>query len=255
MRGRGRWRRRCGDTSWGEFLQTRADEFDHFMKTSGEWRDFLFTLAVRGVCGALMGMLVGFLLCAPVGRAGARRPLLVWIFGDESNPNKPYYWFGAWGLIGAAIAMLTTPKWQTPWHERTPINLVRWSNLPPESLDVSDVTTNPGASKKRVAIQIADESGVVRSYSSMDELPPDYREEFDAMEKSASQQGGQDHSISETSQAGDSMVSRTVQRRSFTQYRFMDESGVERVCDSLEEMPPELRDAVIAAKKGSETQR
>ena len=223
------------------------------MKKSGKWQDFLFTLAVRAICGVVMGMFVGFLLCAPVGRRGAKRPLVVWLFGDEANPNKPYYWFGGFGLIGAAIAMLTTPKWQTPWYKRTPINLAQGFNLPPDSLVVSDASIYSNDSQDKVHIQITDEFGHVHNYSSIDEVPQEYRKAIDSIGEKATSEDGKDHSTTEISQSGEAVITRTVEHRSSTQYKFMDESGVERVYHSLEEMSPELRDAVIAAKKESET--
>ena len=223
------------------------------MKTSGKWQDFLFTLAVRAICGVAMGMFVGFLLCAPVGRRGAKRPLVVWLFGDAANPNKPYYWFSGFGLIGAAIAMLTTPKWQTPWYKRTPINLAEGFGQAPDSLVVSDSSIYSIDSPERVHIQITDESGQVHDYSSVDELPQEYKKAIDAIAKKPSSQDGIDHSTTEVSQSGDAVITRTVEYRSATQYKFKDESGREHIYHSLEEMPPELRAAVIAAKQESKT--
>lgn len=223
------------------------------MKQSGKWQDFLFTLAVRAICGVVMGMFVGFLLCAPVGRRGAKRPLVVWLFGDAANPNKPYYWFSGFGLIGAAIAMLTTPRWQTPWYKRTPINLADGFSQPPDTMVVSDASIYSSDAPERVHIQITDESGQVHNYSSMDELPQEYRKAIESIEKKPSSKDGIDHSTTEVSQSGDIVMARTVEHRSSTQYKFKDESGREHLYHSLEEMPPELRDAVIAAKKEAKT--
>lgn len=224
------------------------------MKTSGKWPDFLFTLVVRATCGVVMGLFVGFLLCAPVGRKGAKRPLVVWLFGDAANPNKPYYWFGGFGLIGAAVAMLTTPKWQTPWYKRTPIKLAEGFSRSPDSLVVSDATIYSSDGQERVHIQVTDEFGQVHNYASVDELPLEYRAAIDAIRKQPPSKADPNHSTTEVSQSGDAVVTRTVEHRSSTQYKFKDESGRDYCYHSLEDMPPELRAAVIAAKNESKTQ-
>jgi hypothetical protein len=82
-----------------------------------KWPDFLFSLAVRFLCGAVIGAIASLLICAPLGRASARRPLLLRIFGDAAHPKRPYYWIGAWSLAGGIMAALTIPRWQTPWHK------------------------------------------------------------------------------------------------------------------------------------------
>ncbi len=91
-----------------------------------KWPDFLFTIAIRLICGAVLSALVGLLICAPINRHAARRPLLLWVFGDKDHPLRPYYWFGAWALGGAIVTVLTTPRWQTPWYRREPLNLSAW---------------------------------------------------------------------------------------------------------------------------------
>ena len=87
------------------------------MRKQSKWGDFLFAVAVRFVCGAVLGVLASILICAPISRYAARRPLLLWVFGDEAHPRRPYYWFGAWSLGGALIAVFRIPHWQTPWYK------------------------------------------------------------------------------------------------------------------------------------------
>lgn len=215
--------------------------------------DFLFTLAVRFICGAVLGALVGFLLCMPAGRGSRGGSILLLLVGDGTHPHRVYLWFIGWAIGGGIIGMLTTPKWQTPWYKRTPINLDQGFNSPPESLVVSDDFVHSNDSHKSVHIEITDESGRVHNYSSIDEVPLEYRKAIDSIGKQATSEDAKDHSTTEISESGDAVVVRTSHFRSSTQYKFKDESGVEHVYHSLEEMPPELRDAVIAAKKESST--
>ena len=81
-----------------------------------KWADFLFTLAVRFICGAVMGAAASFLVCVPP-RHGGRNSLLLWVVGDENHPHRFAYWVGICSLLGGIIGMLTTPRWQTPWYK------------------------------------------------------------------------------------------------------------------------------------------
>ena len=63
-----------------------------------------------------MGSIASILVCAPA-RSGGAHPLLLWIFGDEGHPKRPFYWIGGWALAGGIVAILTTPHWQTPWYK------------------------------------------------------------------------------------------------------------------------------------------
>lgn len=87
-----------------------------------KWADFLFTLAVRFIVGAVLGALASILICAPVGRKYSQHmgtnQLLLWVTGDAAHPHRFLYWVLAWSLGGAIIAMFTIPYWQTPWYKR-----------------------------------------------------------------------------------------------------------------------------------------
>ena len=84
------------------------------MKKS-KWPDFLFTLAVRFVCGLVLGGLV----CFPFGWRGILRAF------SHDNTHWPLIWLGVCGLAGGIIAVFTIPRWQTPWY--------RWDS---EALDL-----------------------------------------------------------------------------------------------------------------------
>jgi hypothetical protein len=81
-----------------------------------KWADFLFTLAVRFIGGAVLGLLPGFLILCP-GRRSGSHPLIVWVAGDEAHPHRFLYWFICWAVAGGIIGMFTTPYWQTPWYK------------------------------------------------------------------------------------------------------------------------------------------
>ena len=84
-------------------------------------------------------------------------------------------------------------------------------------------------------------------YSSLDEAPPEIRAEIEALEREALQQKGEELSVTERSQRGNALTSKTIHRKNVTVYKLVDESGVERVYHSLEEMPPEIRAAIAQA--------
>lgn len=105
------------------------------MKKHNKWPDFLFTLAVRFIVGAILGAIVSILLCAPISRYAGRRPLLMVIFGDEEHPKRPAYWIAGWTLAGAVMAMLTTPRWQTPWYKYEKIKVFRTDEHGEETSD------------------------------------------------------------------------------------------------------------------------
>ncbi len=72
-----------------------------------KWPDFLFTLAVRFVCGLALGGGACFL--------SSYR----WILRAFSHDNirAPLVWLIIWGLAGGIVAMFTVPHWQTPWYK------------------------------------------------------------------------------------------------------------------------------------------
>jgi hypothetical protein len=205
---------------------------------SRRWKDFLFVVAVRFVCGAVLGALVGVLILAPIGRSSARRPLLLLIFGDKHHPERPYYWFGTWSLTGAIIAMLGTPRWQTPWYRRQTEHL----NLPGEG------QSGPNIVKKSGSISTVGEDGVRHEYSSIEDVPPEIRSEIEGIEKEAMQRKANELSVMESSQSGNATTTKIVRRENVSVYKIVDGSGVERTYSSLEEMPPEIRAAVTRAQ-------
>ena len=70
------------------------------------WSDFLFTAAVRLVCGLLIGCGAGLLIGWRI------------ILREEATGNIRFIviWLLVWALGGAVVAIFRIPHWQTPWY-------------------------------------------------------------------------------------------------------------------------------------------
>lgn len=86
-----------------------------------KWSDYLVTAFVRFICGAIIGVVAGVVL-AFLGsslrrhRVGkAHSPLVDLI--QKGDYRTLFMWFGAAALVGALIAVITIPRWQTPWYK------------------------------------------------------------------------------------------------------------------------------------------
>jgi len=207
------------------------------MKKS-KWPDFLFTIAVRFVCGTALGGLASLLGGRAILRAFSR-----------DHTQGPFIWMGLCGLAGGIIAVFTVPRWQTPWYKREALD------LGPELVSPGQDAVEPGANvvKKSVSIKTVGEDGEQHEYSSMEEAPSEIRAEIEALEKEAAQDKGNELSVTETSQTGDAVTSKSIYRKNVSVYKIVDESGVERTYHSLKEMPPEIRAAIAEAEEKSKT--
>jgi hypothetical protein len=214
----------------------------------GKWSDFLFTLGARFFCGAALGVLaslVTFFMFNPKIHRVPRPPLVVWVFDDQAHPQRPYYWFGTWALLGGIIAIFRTPRWQTPWYRRDSLNLgSEWASLDQDGLGAgSHVTTID----KSVTIETVGEDGERHVYHSMEELPPEIRSKLEALEAEAKDAKRKESFTTNTQQTGNSFTIKSVRRQEVSVYKIIDESGVDRTYHSLEEMPPEIRAAILEA--------
>src|SRR6516164_2368383 len=97
------------------------------MKKS-KWPDFLFTIAVRFVCGTALGGLASLLGGRAILRAFSR-----------DHTQGPFIWMGLCGLAGGIIAVFTVPRWQTPWYKREALD------LGPELVSPGQDAVEPGA--------------------------------------------------------------------------------------------------------------
>lgn len=71
-----------------------------------KWPDFLFTLAVRLVCGVILGCLLYIIF----GYRGMLRAFA------HNHIKAVEIWLCVFGFGGGLVAVFTTPKWQTPWY-------------------------------------------------------------------------------------------------------------------------------------------
>jgi len=209
------------------------------MKKS-KWPDFLFTVAVRFVCGVV---LVGF-ACFLFSWRGILRAF------SHDNAYGPLVWLGLCGLAGGLVAVFTVPRWQTPWYKRDSEELGILAELGSQGRD----GYKPGSSivNKSVTIKTVGENGEQHEYSSMEEVPPETRAEIEILERDAMQEKGKELSVTETSQRGNTITSKIIHRKDISVYKIVDGSGVERIYHSLEEMPPEIREAIAKAEGKSQ---
>jgi hypothetical protein len=120
------------------------------------------------------------------------------------------------------------------------------------SLSQDGAKPGPNVVKRSVTIRTVGEDGQAHEYSSMKEVPAEVRSEIEALEKEAAQETGTELSVTETSRTGNAIRSKIIRRKNVSVYKIVDESGVEWVYHSLEEMPPEIRAAIVEAENASE---
>ena len=87
-----------------------------------KWSDYLSTVIIRAISGFVIGLIVSvpviFFGGSPRFHFGrARSPLVDWI--QDKNYWALAIWFAAWAVGGAVIAVVTIPRWQTPWYRGT----------------------------------------------------------------------------------------------------------------------------------------
>ncbi len=112
------------------------DQASFIAMKPNRWPDFLFTVAVRLVCGAALGMLV----------------CVLWSYRDilrsfsDNHIGSVGVWMGLWGIVGGIVAVFTIPRWQTPWYQsvRCPAG---WFKL------------KPGITRQRLLARLGEPSG------------------------------------------------------------------------------------------------
>ena len=102
--------------------------------------------------------------------------------------------------------------------------------------------------KKTVTIKMTGADGQTHEYHSLDEAPPEMRAEIEKLEAEVMKEKDQAVSLTERSESGDKITSRTITKKNVSVYRIKDASGNERIYHSLDELPPEIREAVKRAQ-------
>ncbi len=72
-----------------------------------KWPDFLFTIAVRFICGLVLGGIV----CVVLFYRGILTSFA------HNHIRSVAIWLGIWCIGGGLVAAFTVPKWQTPWYK------------------------------------------------------------------------------------------------------------------------------------------
>jgi hypothetical protein len=72
-----------------------------------KWPDFFFTLAVRFVCGVVLGAGA----CVIFTYRGILRAF------SHDDTRAPLIVLCVSAFVGGVIAVFTTPHWQTPWYK------------------------------------------------------------------------------------------------------------------------------------------
>ena len=98
--------------------------------------------------------------------------------------------------------------------------------------------------KKTVSLKTTDKDGVKHEYHSLAEAPPELRAEIEKLEAEALKEKG-DALVSETS---DGLMSKFISRQKVSLFKVKDASGNERIYHSLDELPPEIREAIKRAR-------
>lgn len=125
------------------------------------WPDFLFALAVRFVCGVVIGG-VGCIVLTGRG--------MLWAF-SHNHTHAPILWLVLCALAGGLLAIVTIPRWQKPWSKRDLDELTILKGLhtqPPERARIGSTVV-----KHSTTIKNVDADGKAQQYSSMEEMPPD----------------------------------------------------------------------------------
>ncbi len=82
------------------------------------WLDYLFTLAVRFTGGGILGIIVSLPVLFFAGtKTRLRKTSLLVEWLNAGKHMELILWFGGCAVVGGLIAVLTTPRWKTPWYK------------------------------------------------------------------------------------------------------------------------------------------
>jgi len=204
-------------------------------------------VVVGGVLGGAAAWYALSILVA--GKYQYRRRGHTYVFTPNYEPFWYWLWVGIWASIALFFLFLAfRGLWQiiqVCWMDKRIVERERlsgaqeWSNLKSPTVTF----------EKSVTIKTIGPDGEEHEYHSMDEVPPELRSEIEALSKEAGSDKGATSSVTKVSKADNTITSHTVRTRKANVYKIVDESGVERIYDSLDKMPPEIRAAIEDAEK------
>ena len=119
-------------------------------------------------------------------------------------------------------------------------------------LSVFRSATQPGPHivtfKKTATFKTMDKAGERHEYRSLDEAPPELRAQFEKLQSDVLKEADAALSLPVTSQTGDAVTPGIISKRTVSMFKVKDASGNERIYHSLDELPPEIQEAVRRAQ-------
>jgi hypothetical protein len=94
-------------TTWNSLSLARMIIATFSWFVMSKWPDFLFTIAVRFICGVVLGGLA----CVILFYRGILRSF------SHNHIRTVGIWLAIWCVGGGLVAVFTVPKWQTPWYK------------------------------------------------------------------------------------------------------------------------------------------
>src|SRR5579859_2022297 len=99
--------------------------------------------------------------------------------------------------------------------------------------------------EQTVTIKTTDEQGQQHEYHSLDDVPPEVRAEIEKLQSKPWKE-----TFRSTSPDGSTLE--TLSQKTLSTFKITDEAGNERIYNSLDELPPEIRAALDEADKEKE---
>jgi hypothetical protein len=96
-------------------------------------------------------------------------------------------------------------------------------------------------SKKTVSINTIDKDGQRHEYHSLEDVPPELREQIEKLQSEALKEGP-------SSTSSDGLTTTFVTTKKASLFKIKDAAGNERIYHPLEELPPEIRAAIDQAQ-------
>jgi hypothetical protein len=102
--------------------------------------------------------------------------------------------------------------------------------------------------KRTETLKTMDRHGERHGYRSLDEVPPELRAQFEKLQSDVLKEADAALSRTGTSRTGDAVTPGIISKRTVSMFKVKDASGNERIYHSLDELPPEIQEAVRRAQ-------